>query len=493
MSRSSGSNAVWVGLDLGTQGARALAVSADGRVIGRGSDQLRGRRDGAVHEQDPRQWWTASARACRAALADVQPERVRGVATDSTSGTVLLADSHGEPLTEGVMYDDSRATGQASRVNEAGEAVWSRLGHRMQAGWGLPKLVWLVEHRSELLPHARLAHQADYINRRLVGAAVPTDWSHALKTGYDLLEDAWPREVLDRLGIPAQILPQVVRPGARLGAVCHEAARETGLPAGAAVIAGMTDSCAAQIAAGALADGSWNSVLGTTLALKGASSELVRDPNGTLYCHRAPDGGWLAGGASSAGAGILSTTFRGRDLDDLGRRAAEHEDTSLLAYPLESRGERFPFDAPDAEGFMLGRPENEAEHFAALLQGLAFVERLCLDYVGLLGAPVRGPVTLTGGASRGRYLCQLRADVLGRPVRLLEEGESAFGMAVLAAAEGARVADTAEAMVRVREVIEPRDGAERLRRPYARLVGELEDRGWLPERVAAHARARAEA
>lgn len=414
------------------------------------------------------------------------------MAADSTSGTILLLDRHGDPLTDGVMYDDSRAASQARRVNEAGEAVWGRLGYRMQAGWGLPKLVWLAEHTPELLPRARVAHGGDYINRRLVGGPVPSDWSHALKTGYDLLEDHWPRDVLDALGIPPQAMPQVVRPGSRLGEVSDEAARETGLPPGAAVIAGMTDSCAAQIAAGALGNGSWSSVLGTTLALKGASAELVRDPNGTLYCHGAPDGGWLAGGASSAGAGILSSTFRGRDLDELGRRATEHEATSLLAYPLQTRGERFPFDAPEAEGFMLGRPSGEAEHFAALLQGLAFVERLCFDYVDLLGAPVDGPLTLTGGATRGRYLCQLRADVLGRPVRLLEEGESAFGMAVLAAAEGARVKDTAEAMVRVREVIEPRGAdAERFREPYARLVGELEDRGWLPGRLAAHARARA--
>lgn len=493
MSRS-GDKAVWVGLDLGTQGARAIAVSGDGQVVGRGSEPLRGRRDGAVHEQDPRDWWNALARACRTALAEVQPARVRAVATDSTSGTILLVDRGGKPLTDGVMYDDSRAADQARRVNDVGDRVWSRLGYRMQPGWGLPKLAWLVDHMPDLLAHARLAHQADYITRRLVGSDVPSDSSHALKTGYDLVQDEWPHEVLDELGIAPQTMPEVVRPGSRLGDVCAEAAGDMGLPVGAAVIAGMTDSCAAQIAAGALREGSWNSVLGTTLALKGACSELVRDPNGTLYCHAAPDGGWLPGGASSAGAGILSATFPCRDLDDLGRQAAEHEDTSVLSYPLESPGERFPFEAPQAEGFVLGRPESEAEHFAALLQGLAFVERLCLDYVDLLGAPAAGQLTLTGGATRGRYLCQLQADVLERPVRLPEEGESAFGMAVLAASEGARVADTADAMVRVRELIEPRSAdAGRFREPYARLVGELEDRGWLPARVAAHARTRASA
>ena len=479
-----------MGLDLGTQSARALVISCDGQVLGHGSRPLSGKRSGPCHEQDAREWWEALAGACQTALGGMRPEQVRGVATDATSGTILLVDSEGAPVTDGMMYDDSRAAEQARRVNEIGEGVWSSLGYRMQPSWGLPKLAWMIDHRSELLPHARLAHQADYINRRLVGSDVPADSSHSLKTGYDLLNDSWPHDVLTELGVPAGMMPEVVRSGSRLGEVCEEAARQTGIPAGTAVIAGMTDSCSAQLAAGALGHGSWNSALGTTLALKGASPELVRDPNGTLYCHRSPDDGWLPGGASSTGAGVLSASFPGGDLDELGRRAAEHEETGVLAYPLASAGERFPFEAPDAEGFMLGRPADQAEHFAALLQGMAFVERLCFDYVDMLGAPIGGELTLTGGSTRGRYFCQLRADVLGRPVRLLECDESAVGMAVLAASEGSRVASTAAEMVRVREVIEPRPGrTEYFLEPYVRLVEELERRCWLPTGVADHARA----
>ena len=75
-----------------------------------------------------------------------------------------------------------------------------------------------------------------------------------------------------------------------------------------------------------------------------------------LYSHRAPDGAWLPGGASSSGAGVLAQRFADRDLDDLGRRAEAHEDTDVLAYPLVSRGERFPFAAADADPFVVGEP-----------------------------------------------------------------------------------------------------------------------------------------
>ena len=484
--------AVWIGLDLGTQGARARVVGAGGRVVGSGSRPLTGRRDGGHHEQDPEDWWGASAAACREALEQSGPRQVGGIATAATSGTILLMDAAGTPLTPGVMYDDARANEQAQRANDAGEAVWRSLGYRMGTTWGLPKLLWLLEHGAAPATGARLAHACDFVNRRLAGDEVATDSSHALKTGYDLLHSSWPAEVMERLKVPESAMPRVVTPGSPLGEVCAAGSRETGIPVGTPVMAGMTDGCAAQIAAGALTEGSWSSALGTTLTVKGASPELVRDPGGVLYCHRSPDGGWLPGGASSAGAGVLATAFPGRDLDHLARQAAEHERTDVLAYPLGSRGERFPFQAPAAEGLMLGRPADDGERFAALLHGLCFLERLCFDYVDLLGAPTGGALRLTGGATRGSYLCQLRADVLGRSLELPESVDPATGMAVLAAAGGRRVADAAAEMVRVRQTVEPRPGrTEPFLERYLGLVAELEERGWVSGGLAGHARARA--
>jgi sugar (pentulose or hexulose) kinase len=121
---------------------------------------------------------------------------------------------------------------------------------------------------------------------------------------------------------------------------------------------------------------------------------------------------------------------------------------------------------------------------------VAYVERLCFDRLDRIGAPTYGPLSLTGGGARS----QLRADVLERDVRLPEHAEPAFGMAVLAASRGHRLADAAASMVRVNDVIKPRPGrAERFRAPYLKLVDELEQRGWLDEDLARHARARASA
>ncbi|MFW6060617.1 MAG: FGGY-family carbohydrate kinase [Phycisphaeraceae bacterium] len=487
------SGPIWLGVDVGTQSARVLAVSPVGEVLGAGTCKLASRRDGVRHEQDPATWWNAVVEACRAALAALPAERIAGVAVDGTSGTVLLADERGAPLTPGIMYDDGRAAEEARAVNEVGGEVWARLGYRMQPSWALPKVVWLARHHQLARGAARLLHQTDFINRQLVGREVVSDTSTALKSGYDLLEERWPGEVLDALRIDRRWLPEVVRPGSGIGEVGREAAAATGIPEGTPVIAGMTDGCAAQIGAGALRVGSWNVVLGTTLVFKGVTPELIRDPAGVVYCHRSPDGNWLPGGASSTGAGALTHHFPNRDLDELSSRAAAYEPAGVVAYPLVSRGERFPFIAPEAEGFMLGESRDEAQRYAALLQGVALVERLCFDYLDMLGAPVDGELRLTGGGAKSRYWCQLRADVLGRPVCLPEQAEAALGMAVLAASHGRRVADVAGEMVRVRETIEPRaDGRAKFDEAYLQLVNALARRGWLPEAVAAHARKRAE-
>ncbi|MEV2212631.1 FGGY-family carbohydrate kinase [Streptomyces sp. NPDC050997] len=511
-----GDGEAWLGIDLGTQSVRVLVVTAGGTVLGRGSAPLTGRRDGVRHEQDPEDWWKAVCEASRTALLPLAGPRIHGLAVCGTSGTVLLTDGAGRATSPALMYDDGRAAREAAELRESGLAV--------QDTWALPKALWLIgEHgpgggRERGRGHGRghglglvtgsaagsvtglgagratgrITHQPDVITARLVGRPVPTDSSHALKTGYDLERDAWP----DVPGLPEGVLPDVVRPGSRLGEVCPAAAEATGVPVGTPVIAGMTDGCAAQIASGALRPGSWNSVLGTTLVLKGASLVPVRDTTGVVYNHRAPDGTWLPGGASSVGAGVLTAAFAGADPAAMDERAAAFEPSRVVTYPLVSPGERFPFRAPDATALILGEPENDADLWAALLQGVAFTERLCLDYLHHLGAPLDGPLTFTGGAARSAYWNQLRADILGRPARVPEQTDPALGMAALARHGGtgaSRLADVAERMVRVRTVVEPRPGRTALfAEPYARLVDELTLRGWLPAPVAAHARARLE-
>ncbi len=161
-------------------------------------------------EQDAGSWWPAVA----AALAEVtgavaRVGRVVAVSVCATSGTVVALDRHGEPIGPALTYADQRAVAEAEVAQAAGSARWAALGLRVQASFGLPKWAWLVADRGSAV--ATLGHASDVVVRRLVaggrggvglgGAPVPTDWSHALKSGFDPLRQEWAMEAMEALGI----------------------------------------------------------------------------------------------------------------------------------------------------------------------------------------------------------------------------------------------------------------------------------------------------
>lgn len=474
------------GIDVGTQSVRVVLLEEDGQVVASGTAPLDSNRsDGVRHEQDPEAWWEAvgiASRKCTETLSNGR--EMESIAICSTSGTILLADVNGKPLTPALMYNDSRAQEEARSAQEKGEKVWSSLGYRMRPSFALPKLLWLL-HNDPIDGAAHLMHSADFVATRLAGRPVDTDWSHALKTGYDLANERWPEEVMESLGVPIEILPHVVRPGTELGEISEAAADHTGFPAGTPIRAGMTDSSAAQVAAGALQEGRWNSVLGTTLALKGVTRELLRDPNGVVYSHRHPDGGWLPGGASNTGAGVLSTAFPDRDLAELDEKARQHGPSTTTIYPLTTKGERFPFANPDARGFELGDPVDDVDRYRAVLEGVAFVERLCFSYLQSLGAQVSEPVTLTGGGAKSRFWSQLRADILEMPVTIPRSAEPSVGMAILARAGENSVAKTASRMSHTLEQFEPdAERIERLAPNFERLTKSFVERDYISDDLA---------
>lgn len=306
---------LWIGLDVGTQSVKAVVVDDAGSIHGTGSHPLSSDRHGARHEQDPSHWIRAAANALREALAGLtrdDKKRIRALATCATSGTIAIVDDSGVPVGTGLMYDDARAAALAQEAQDADPGLWHRLGYRIQPTWALPKMLWLQRH-GELSPGRFLAHQSDVVVGGIVGDRPATDWSHSLKSGLDLLAGTWPDAVLDRLGLSRNLLPDVVRPGTRLGYSTPAWDDLTGLPSGTPVIAGMTDGCAAQISAGTLDVGDWHTVIGTTLVVKTVADHLVRDDRAGLYSHRSPvDGRWFPGGASSVGAGALDVVRRHR-------------------------------------------------------------------------------------------------------------------------------------------------------------------------------------
>ena len=389
------------------------------------------------------------------------PENVAAVCVDSTSGTLLAIDREGRPLIKPMMYNDGRAIDESLMVSEAGRELEDKLGYRVRPSFAIAKLLWLKRNRKTIFDSAhRFVHAADYIAGKLVGDWALTDHSNALKSCFDLIDYRWP-EFFEDLGIPVDKMPSVVPPGSDVGHVTDQASKETGIPQGSRVLAGLTDGCASQIASGAAGIGDWETTLGTTLVVKGVTKNLLKDPHGRIYSHLHPQRFWMPGGASSTGGECLASHFPDADLAQMDQKALGVLPTGLVVYPLVRRGERFPFVAPDAEGFTLGNVRSNAELYAAQLEGVAYVEKMAYDTLEELGACIGGAIYTAGGGSKSRIWLQVRANVLCKTVLRPLVPEAAMGAAILAASSdlGLPLGEAAGRMVRVDLVVHPDEEA----------------------------------
>nr|WP_166789876.1 FGGY family carbohydrate kinase [Cryobacterium sp. TMT1-2-2] len=492
--------ALWIGIDLGTQSAKVSIVDDEGSVAASSAVPLISRRMGDRHEQDPQDWINQAGAALAVALASLPSTavaRIAGVSICATSGTITTVDAAGRPCSAGLMYDDARAEAIGPEANQSDPARWARLGYKIQPTWALPKIAWLA--RNGLLSEKRwVAHQADVLASAIVGTRVASDWSHSLKSGYDLLALEWPVGALDALGIDPDQLPSVVAPGTELGRSGAWWADVTGLPVGIPVFAGMTDGCAAQLSAATLGLGDWHTTIGTTMVLKGVSNRIIIDDSGAVYSHRAPhDGLWFPGGASSVGAGAITAGLPSIDLAGASSRLSGlgHRLSSIpTSYPLVGTGERFPVIRPDAHGFVTVDGIDYSLSAAAtlldpdlllasIMLGIACVERLSLEMMARAGAAVDGTLSSSGGGTNNEWWTQLRADLLGRTISIPRSSEGSMGMAILAAwagTAGSSLPETASRMSIVGRVVEPRSAPAALWNDrYDRFVAELGSKNWI--------------
>jgi D-ribulokinase len=432
---------VFLGIDVGTSGVRALATSDRGEVLALESVDFALRYEpnsSGHHEQDPDVWWQSVCRATGRLVEQLKglglaPDSLRGAAIDGTSGTLVALNAAGAPIRPALMYNDSRGAEQAERLNAIAEAFLARHGYSFRSSFAAAKIVWFQENEPHAFDRtACFAHQADYIVARLTGEAIVSDFNNALKAGYDLLEDRWPDWLASDLGIGNR-LPRVVAPGCPVGQVSAIAAEQSGLPVGLPILAGTTDGVAACLASGLRNPGDYNTTLGTTLVFKGLSDRICSSPGGLVYSHKLPGGRWLPGAASNTGAEWIGRWFAGADLASMDQQAVDLIPTVPIAYPLTRQGERFPFSQSWAKGFFVREPPSNLGRYASCLLGTALVERLAYEALDRVTGHSGGAVYATGGGSRSDVWTQCRADVAGRVIHRPAVAESVFGAALLAA------------------------------------------------------------
>jgi xylulokinase len=461
-----------IGVDVGTSGTRALAVTAEGELVAEATrpHELLAPRPGWT-EQDPHQWWEAT----RAVLAEVARDDVVGLGlTGQMHGSVFL-DAAGDVIRPALLWNDQRTAAECDEITEkvGAERLLEIAGNPALTGFQAPKLRWLANHEPDA--YARVASvllPKDYVRLRLTGEHA-TDASDASGTLLlDVRARDWSAEILDALDIPAEWLPRVHEGPEITGTLRDDLAAELGLPPGLPVAAGGGDNAAAAVGVGVVREGAVSTSIGTSGVLFAHRDAFSPDPSGRVhaFCHAVP-GAWHLMAVALSSGGSLSwwreAIGGGADFDTLVAEAdaVEPGAEGLLFLPYLT-GERTPHLDPHARGAFVGLTLRHGRgHLTrAVMEGVAFSLRDGLEIMRGLGTP-DDDLRAVGGGARSPLWMRLQADIYGRPIRrtVIDEGP-AYGAALLGGVAAGVFADVEEAGTRVRlrdEVTEPEAGRAR--------------------------------
>ncbi len=411
---------LYAGLDIGTSGARAIAIDAQGNLQGSARSSM------AEHDddrRDPATWWAAAQSALTQLGNAIDVRTIQALAIDATSGTVLAVNSTGSPVAAALMYND--AVDDESILN-AIAAVAPQQSAVHGASSGLARAISLQSSPG----CEQLLHQADWIAGKLTGNFSVSDESNALKTGYDPIERCWP-QWLAKTGIALSKLPQVVAAGTPTATVDPVVAKKLNFSADLQIVAGVTDGCASFLATGACETGDCVTALGSTITMKMLCDQPIFSPRFGIYSHRIGNQ-WLAGGASNSGGGVLEHFFSAQQIVQLSTELQTETDSGLNYYPLLKPGERFPHNDSNWQPKLTPRPPEDAQFLQGLLEGMAEIERLGYQRLHELGAPKPTTVRSVGGGASNLQWQRIRQRFNPVPFETSTSTEAAAGVARLA-------------------------------------------------------------
>ena len=417
-------NNAYIGIDLGTSGCRAIAIDQQDNIIASCQQSLTTTTAvSAKSEQDPFTHWQLVEQVLTELIPQLKHHEVESIAVDATSGSILLTDQYGKPLTPIIMYNDSRAIEQSQHIATIAPAESGCHG----ASSGLAKLLYCQQH-NKIASTSHLLHQADWINFKLGAPLGISDENNSLKTGYDLVNRNWPQWI-DQL-TDRSLLPKVVPPGTIIGKLSKQLCLQFHLSNTPNIVAGTTDSIAALLATGANKLGDAVTSLGSTLVVKLISEHPIYLPEQGVYSHRLGDL-WLVGGASNTGGAVLKHFFDKNELQRLSELIIIGSDVPDY-YPLLAKGERFPINDPQLIPKLSPRSSNDVEFLHGMLKGIANIEHQAYQVLQDAGATPVNSIRTVGGGAVNIIWQAIREQI--NPISFItaKYTEAAYGAALLA-------------------------------------------------------------
>ena len=420
-------------------------------------------------EQDPEDWWRAACEGIRAVLAEsgVSPREVKGVGLSGQMNGHVMTDRDGRVLRPAILWCDLRATEEVAEMEAkvGRRRIVELTGNVAIPGLGAAKILWVKNHQPEI--YEKAAHimvPKDYVRYRLTGEYA-TEVSDA--SGMQLLDIRrrdWSDELLEKIGIDRDKLPAMHESPDVTGVISQTAAAETGLLPGTIVVGGAGDNPAAGVGMGAMSDGLAFTTIGTSGVPYMLTEKVLPDFEGRVNCLcAAAPGKWMMMGCIQAagyslrwlrdtvcGPECAEAAAQGRDpfevMDELAAKVGPGSG-GLLFQPY-LLGERSPHADAECRGvfFGLSSVHDRSHMIRAVMEGVSFAMRECLDVYADLGCAPRD-MRVCGGGGRSPLWRQMLADIYGVPVSTVQsaEGGAALGVAILAGVGAGEYASVEEA------------------------------------------------
>lgn len=466
-----------LGLDVGTGGSRALLMDARGKIVASATHEhepFHSPRAGWA-EQDPLDWWRASAASIRAVIqqSSIAPREVACIGIAGQMHGAVLLDENDVLLRPALIWCDQRTERECEWLNRniGRERLIAATSNPALTNFTLTKLLWVRANEPELWKRfRRVLLPKDYVRFRLTGEHA-IDVAEASGTlMFDVAKRRWSREVLDAVDIDISCLPRVFESPEICAAVSAEGAAQTGLEPGTPVVAGAGDQAGGAVGMGIVRPGYVSATIGTSGVVFASTDRPATDYAGRIhtFCHAVP-GRWHVMGVTQA-AGLSLRWFRDQLAPDLEPDSAYEILTQMAASVTSGAdgllwapylmGERTPHLDPNARAALVGltRSHTRAHIVRAIMEGVAFSLKDTFELFRDMEIPV-ATVRLGGGGARSRLWRQIQADIYGQEVEMLdlEEG-AAYGAALLAGVGAniwASVDEACACVIRVRQRMSP--------------------------------------
>lgn len=468
-----------LGIDIGTSGTKTVLFDEKGNTIASATSEYPMYQPHAGWaEQDPEDWWRASAETVRGVISKngVAASDIKGIGLSGQMHGAVLLDKDNNILRKAIIWCDQRSTAECEHITSliGRERLVQITANPALTGFTASKIMWVKNNEPQIFDRVKkILLPKDYIRFRLTGEYA-TEVSDA--SGMQLMDvpkRQWSLEVLEKLGIRREMLGDLYESQEVSGRVNRAAAELTGLAEGTPVVGGAGDQAAGAVGNGIVRPGVISSTIGTSGVVFAFSKDVSIDPKGRVhtFCHAVP-GTWHIMGVTQ-GAGLSLKWFRDNFCIEEKRTAELMEIDPYILMDKEAEkvaaccngllylpymmGERTPHLDPHARGvfFGLSARHEKQDMLRAIMEGVVYSLKDCMEVIRELKVEVN-EVRASGGGGKSPLWRQMQADVFGTPIAAINSAEGpALGVALLAGVGTGvygSVAEACEATIEVKSV-----------------------------------------